>query len=145
MLVKRAIAYSYLEFIVGKVIYAEDNIYRLMLYKNKSTSWFSFNPVLYEFGNGISTNESDVWSKRIHSDWNAANDILRSWIIKGTQTHFDKKLLAVMDHSFNPDLKNKIKMCFLNPEIIPYRFLTKINPRQTPEVYKKEFIEELLN
>ena len=53
MLANTKIAQKYLELILDKVIYAEDNIYRLMMYKNEKATWFDGKPVLYEFGSGI--------------------------------------------------------------------------------------------
>ena len=35
--------------------------------------YFPENAVFYEFGTGVSTKKSDVWSQRIQKDWDTAN------------------------------------------------------------------------
>lgn len=77
---------EYLGYLDGKVILAEDNMYRLMAYKNEPESWYSNNSVLYEFGTGVSTGGVNL---RVFNDWTETDNIMRTWL---TGDDFDKSL-----------------------------------------------------
>ena len=64
---------EYIDKIIDKVIYAEDNVWRMMMFDGIIGMYFPENAVFYEFGTGVSTKKSDVWSQRIQKDWNTAN------------------------------------------------------------------------
>ena len=64
---------EYIDKIIDKVIYAEDNVWRMMMFDGIIGMYFPENAVFYEFGTGISTKKSDVWSQRIQKDWDTAN------------------------------------------------------------------------
>lgn len=67
----------YLEQICNKVIYAEDNIYRLMFLDGIPFSFYDSAAILYEYGSGISTNNKvSIWDERLLNDWNATNKIM---------------------------------------------------------------------
>lgn len=76
ILCERELMLSYLQQITGKVIYAEDNIFRMMMYHGIVPDYFPEEAVLYEFGFGVSTNGSMVWSQRIQADWEATDNIM---------------------------------------------------------------------
>lgn len=79
MLTKTEKLREYEELILDKVVYAEDNVYRLMAYKEEKASYIEKATVLYEQGTGISTNGNKMWNQRIHNDWEAADSIMLSW------------------------------------------------------------------
>lgn len=73
---RREVQLSYLQEIAGKVVYAEDNAYRLMAYDGVSIHYFPENGIIYEWGTGISTSGNDVWKQRLAKDWNACTNLL---------------------------------------------------------------------
>ncbi len=67
---------EYIDLIKDKVIYAEDNIYRLMAYKGERACYFNENVILYEHGLGVSTSNNNYWSERLSADWEATNNLI---------------------------------------------------------------------
>lgn len=78
---------EYVQKICGKVIYAEDNAYRLMAFDGFIADYYPENVVLYECGTGISTSGNALWAKRIQADWEATDAIMcNTWnTADGTQ------------------------------------------------------------
>lgn len=67
---------EYLERIINKVKYAEDNVWRLMVYDGIVPYYHPFETILYECNTGISTSGGDRWSKLLRADWDATNKIM---------------------------------------------------------------------
>ena len=65
---ERNLILEYLTEINGHVLYAEDNIYRLMMFDGIVGHYYSQSTVLYELGLGISTSGNDVWNEKLVSD-----------------------------------------------------------------------------
>jgi len=78
ILCRRDLMQEYIQEISGKVKYAEDNIYRLMMFDGYVPAYFSEGAVLYEQGSGISTSGSKVWAKRLQIDWKMTDSIILS-------------------------------------------------------------------
>lgn len=76
ILCERELQLEYSEKILDKVIYAEDNIWRMMMFEGIVGGYYPYNAILYEYGTGVSTNGSDVWGQRLRKDWDAANEIM---------------------------------------------------------------------
>ena len=74
---RREILQDYLQQIAGKVVYAEDNAYRLMAYDGITMFYYPEEAVIYELGTGISTSNNDVWKERLVRDWNACTRLVR--------------------------------------------------------------------
>lgn len=72
------LCHEYLKLIENKVKFAEDNIWRLMMFDGIVGGYFPQRTILYEMGTGISTNGSSVWSDRLKNDWNQTNEIMKS-------------------------------------------------------------------
>lgn len=77
-LCKKTILAEYLAEIVGKVRYAEDNIYRLMIFDGNIGVYFPKKTIFYEYGEGISTVKSTHWEKALHEDFINSNIIMKS-------------------------------------------------------------------
>lgn len=73
---RRDVLLDYLRQIAGKVVYAEDNAYRLMVYDKIPMHYFAAEAVIYELGTGISTSGNDIWMQRLSKDWNACTQLL---------------------------------------------------------------------
>ena len=74
--VERTLLYHYLNEIVNKVIYAEDNAYRLMVAEGIPFVYVPEFLVWYEMGTGISTGTNKAWFKKLHQDWNNTDHII---------------------------------------------------------------------
>lgn len=75
-LCKKSLMLQYIRRIVGHVVYAEDHIYRMMMFDNITAYYFSQNTILYECSGGVSTSSSEIWKKRILNDWEEADKIM---------------------------------------------------------------------
>lgn len=75
-LCKRDVLEKYLQLIVDKIIYAEDNVYRIMMMDDLKVYYYDNCTILYEYGQGVSTNKSDIWAERLKKDWDAADLIM---------------------------------------------------------------------
>ena len=62
--------------IVDRIIYAEDNVYRLMVYDSIMPLYFNCDAICYEYGTGISTVRSQTWARRLEADWENADAIM---------------------------------------------------------------------
>ena len=59
------------------VKYAEDNMWRLMMFEGIVGAYYPEQTIMYECSSGISSSVSDVWKKRIADDWKTADDMMR--------------------------------------------------------------------
>lgn len=76
ILAERKIYISYLQLIEETVIYADDNIYRMMMFDGYCAYYYPVCAVLYEYGSGISTGKSLIWKKRLQKDWQETDKIM---------------------------------------------------------------------
>lgn len=71
---------KYFPLILGKVKYAEDYIYRIMLADGIRMFHYTKRSIWYEFWTGISTSNDELWEKRIMKDRNSTNIILKDYL-----------------------------------------------------------------
>lgn len=90
MLCKKDIQIFYTKKLLDKVIYAEDNMWRLMMFDGIVGGYYPNNTMFYEYGTGISTRGSTIWDRRILDDWNAATKIM---LDKKEFTNLQKKII----------------------------------------------------
>lgn len=76
---------EYLKYIEGKVVYAEDNVYRIMMFDKRVGDYFPEDVILYEYGDGVSTSGNVIWEERLQRDWKASNEIMLERIKKGDE------------------------------------------------------------
>lgn len=76
--------------IKDKVIYAEDNMWRLMVFDGIVGEYYPQDTIMYEYGSGISTINNEKWNKRLRKDWDATDSIMKSY--KDTD-RFQKEIL----------------------------------------------------
>lgn len=67
---------KYMEEILDVVIYAEDNIWRSMMFDGIVGIFYDEYTILYEYGSGVSTSKNNVWIKRLREDWDNNDRIL---------------------------------------------------------------------
>ena len=143
ILFKTEVLKKYLELIIGKVIYAEDHVIRLMVYKNEISFWFENNSVLYETGAGISTSKNVAWSKKLYNDQVSADTILYSWLDKNRK--FDRKLnYMIKAHSLVVKHRWFLKLLRLRKGLCLF-IKNGFKLRKTNVVDNKTFLQLLLN
>lgn len=98
-LCERNILVEYLLRIDGKVIYAEDNIYRIMMFDGVCADYFSEYAIFYEYGEGVSASRESVWCERLLKDWKATDSEM---LIKQDTNDSLKRKMGIV-------LKNKEK------------------------------------
>lgn len=136
---KTSIAVEYLEKIIGKVKYVEDNIYRLMVLDGIKIHYFQSKIIWYEFGTGISTSRNHKWGKKIKKDIIAANKIMRKNMKVRDFFDFRYQFLLLIK-------KMKIQRwvgCILFPEGIKYLLYRKKFPVYTITDYDLSFYKKI--
>lgn len=82
MLCDRDTLITYMELVLGKVKYAEDCVYRIMMFDGIMPYYFPENCILYEFGDGISTSSDLFWKEMLTKDFESEHGIICSREIK---------------------------------------------------------------
>ena len=132
--------HRYLEQIAGKVVYAEDNVYRLMAYDRVPVCYFRESAVLYETGLGVSTSGSDIWKQRLAADWNATSALLMARCTGADA--IDKKLRLLL----TAPKQTTIHKCLLYlqlPGLVAYKLKNKLCRRKTPDALPVEFLQKV--
>ncbi len=101
---------EYFREIVGKVKFGEDNIYRLMAFREVESSYFPQNGILYEYGAGVSNSidMSNVWHKRLMKDWFTTSQL----ILELPQKH--NKFYRRFKYFSNWKINSTIQFNFIN-------------------------------
>lgn len=81
-LVEHKLILQYLEMIAGRIKYAEDMMYRLMIWDDNLPAYYPFQTILYEYGTGISTGKNIKWIRTIQKEWDKTNSMLLERQIK---------------------------------------------------------------
>lgn len=116
-LCERNVLTEYIELIHEKVVFAEDNAYRVMVRDDIIPEYFEKNVICYEFGSGISTAKNDKWKELLGRDWEATISIMKE---RGTDVRKNNKLSRVM-----------------------YRIKKKYFTRKTSLTYDKDYIDKI--
>lgn len=66
---KRDLVLAYVEKMTDLIMYAEDNIYRVMSYDGIQFAYLPRTLVYYEWGTGVSTAGNSTYAKRLKEDW----------------------------------------------------------------------------
>lgn len=77
LLTKRDVMITYMERIIGKIKYAEDMIYRMMIADGRKISYFPQNVIWYEYGSGISTSGNSKWRGIISNERKISNKLIK--------------------------------------------------------------------
>lgn len=129
---------KYLEKIVGKVKYAEDNIFRLMILEGVRIYYFKKIIIWYEFGTGISTLQDRRWNQALKKDMIETNKIMKNNL--NGHSFFDIRYRIL--------LKVDVKIqrwvgYFLFPEAVKYIFYKKFFPVYTVTNYNLDFYRKI--
>lgn len=121
---EKSLMVEYISRIIDKVIYAEDNIWRMMMFDGIVGGYFPQIAILYEYGTGISTKVSDIWEARIKRDWESANNIM----VQSKQ--LDKFQIAVVKAWRFNESDNKFVKIFIKGKLKAF-VINKIKKRKT--------------
>lgn len=122
---ERELALNYLNMICDKVKYAEDNIYRLMMFDGIVGGYFPCDCIFYEFGLGISTSNNEFWKKKIDEDWREANSIMFT-----VSPFLSEEQIRMMYYSNIMMRGSRLKKLFVKGKL-SYFLKSKIFPRKT--------------
>lgn len=92
-LCEKEVMINYISRIQGKVKYAEDNIYRIMMFDGVMAGYYSEAAILYEYGEGISTSNSSLWKEKIREDWLTTDKIMLAGARDGDP--FQRKVTSI--------------------------------------------------
>lgn len=141
-MVRRQKWVKYLEKIQGKVIYAEDYSYQLMIYSGEKLINIPKTLLLYEYGTGISTCRDDVWNEKLLNDTNEMNRILLS-----NTPGLDNKATDIKKYlriQYLKGWKYRILRVVFYPSKILFRLKWLLFPRTTSRDLDQKFVADLL-
>lgn len=143
-LMDKHIGIKYLREIIGKVRYAEDNIYSLMVVDGIKIFHYPDVVIWYEYGTGISTNKEESWKKIIRSEYRTTIGIVYKRI-KNNPSYFDKKLkryiyIFRMESSIN---KKRILKHLLFPSLVIWKGIRTIAETKTQQYADWTFFKKL--
>ncbi len=102
-LTRRDVMVTYMKRIIGKIKYAEDMIYRMMLADGRKMTYFQHNVIWYEYGSGISTSGDSKWHKIISNERKISNGLItENNVYKGlSKAKFDFVVKCLSDKRTN--------------------------------------------
>ena len=89
---------DYLDKIFEKIKYAEDNIFRLMMWDGITPYYHAKEAVLYEYGEGISTSSNKHWEDILKKEWDIVTNMFVSEVAS------DKLQMRIQKRCNNPNL-----------------------------------------
>lgn len=107
MICCRKIQEEYCKQILNKVIYAEDNIWRMMMFDGIVGGYYPEYTILYEYGEGVSTSQNTAWKVRLQKDWKETNKILME------RTNLDNFQTSMKNAIITNQGKSKIRKIFI--------------------------------
>ncbi len=129
ILCKKSLILNYSAMIKDKVKFAEDNMYRIMMFHGEVAYYYPVNGILYEYGDGISTSGNSIWNERLRKDWLATDKIMLDEI-QNCDT-FQKKLIKIIKRQ---QIDNKIvrrMVSYFDKGRLNFNIKSKLTPRQT--------------
>lgn len=124
---------AYLQEIAGKVVYAEDNVYRLMAYDKIPVWYFPENAIVYETGFGVSTAGNDIWKQRLQKDRDACSALLLARCTG--KDPLDKKLRLVLGNA------GKLKRYLCLPGLTFRKLQNKLYRKRTEKYLPEAFLK----
>lgn len=133
----------YMEEIVGKVIYAEDGIYRIMHADGIVQGYCNFPVIWYEADTGISRGQFNKWKARLMNDYIATDKIIINRKAKDKLEHRMQRVLKQRRGSFRRKLYKLVNF----PDVILYKADRIINDKHhvTMQAAEDSFFYEALN
>lgn len=129
ILCQKDIYLEYLGDAIGKVIYAEDFLCRLMMYDEVFPYFEKKSIIFYEFGAGVSTQRTKIWNERLIGDRKAVDEIILGRECNGL---LKKILFAVLKSKYWNNSVLRIVAKLIVPGRVGQAIKFRINPRMTP-------------
>ena len=125
----KEICIEYLERIEDKVKYAEDNIWRMMMFDGVVGTYYPQRVIFYEWGEGISTSNNALWKKQLSNDWDNADQIMLS-NVKSSDVFKEKMIKAFKAKKIK---NNAIKFLVMPNKwkLLKHKFSKRFVPRKT--------------
>ena len=136
---------EYSEYILDKVIYTEDNIYRLMAYNNEPACYFDKDTVLYEHGSGVSTNGNQKWLDRIFADYVAADSIMLQWNNDSVVAKQFAKIAYIRTEKRVLLRKFKVLIFLISSGKYKFVLKKKFKPRYTNISFDADYVDRIHN
>ena len=130
---------SYLEKMLGKVIFAEDYMIRIAVYENKKLLRHPCKAVWYEYGTGVSTAKLEKWAKLLKKDFDACNEIIAQLPPCDRLARLYVKYLQYG----GSETKRKLYKCLLFPTLIYWRLANRFFGAKSPSE-RVSLLEEAL-
>ena len=140
-LIKKDILRKYLEKIVGKIVYAEDVAYRLMLFSGIKIEYFSKEVVFYEYGNGVSTSQNSKWLKILKAEIAHADNLLLKENMNNDK--FCRKYKKFVKVKANSKLGVEVKRCIFFPYYFYLKARSLMKPTYSSTNIDMEFVDEI--
>lgn len=134
---KTALIRTYIRPMIGKVIYAEDNVYRLMLALGIRLVHYKALVIWYEYGTGISTQKKAVWHERLKKDMCETDKIILHSLKKVDK--FDFKYYKYLKYAPKNRVGNRLFGLFLFPKWLIWEFRKRIFKRYTIAEIERAF------
>ena len=110
---------KYIDLFVDRVKYAEDYMLRLIVFDNETVHYFREKVIWYEYGTGISTSSENQWAKRLHDDFRATDEIIRSR--DAAPDKMAEKYLALLKKDSETPVVHKTKKLLYFPTMTKWR------------------------
>lgn len=125
----------YINSIAGKIKYAEDMVFRMMLCDGIEIIHFPYEAIWYEYGTGISTSGSLKWKQIIYNEKQVSNKLIINSLVKKKSLNSKRLVVGIKTIS-------KRKYAMLKYLVFPELILMKISKdhkcRQTDTNYELE-------
>lgn len=119
-LVESSILKKYINIIVGKIKYAEDMAFRIMICDDVEIVHYPHEAIWYEHGTGISTSGSSKWKKIIYNEKQISNELIIH-TLENKHTILDKRIIVGIKA-----ISNK-RYAMLKYVIFPELVIMKVN------------------
>jgi len=119
----------YVQMALGKVKYAEDFLFRMIIYEGIYPIFTEEKLVLYEYGRGISTVNDSKWKKKIIEDRQAVDELILSQCNASDAFHY--KICKVLKRKYNKNIFLNIMFKITEYGRVGQALKFRIYPRMT--------------
>lgn len=141
ILSKKDIYIRYITAISGKVKFAEDNIFRLMIFHDENCTWMEEPVVFYEYGSGVSSSGNSKWINRLYKDLCVTDGIMVNEMKGHSLFEFQVKIHFAFHRLA---YKHKAILYFLKiRKFAKLLFTTSLRVVKTPVKYDQDFANKL--
>ncbi|MGN0240677.1 MAG: glycosyltransferase family 2 protein [Candidatus Weimeria sp.] len=134
---------KYMDQIVGKVIYAEDGIYRIMHADGIVQGYCNFPVIWYEADTGISRGQFKKWKTRLMNDYSATDEII---VNRQATDKLEWKMQRILKQRRGSYRRTLLKIVYF-PDILLYKVKRIFNKKEymTMQSAEESFFYEALN